>query len=135
MKQGKFWEFHDKLFANQKKLKRNYLEQYAQELGLDMKKFKAALDNKTHFARVAADILEGGQVGVSGTPSVYVNGVKASGTDFAALKKMVDPILIKKGYKKSDLPEAPALNIALNISPYKGSKDAPVTIVEYSDFQ
>ena len=43
--QGKFWEMHDKLFANQQNLKRPDLEKYAQELGLDVGKFKAALDS------------------------------------------------------------------------------------------
>jgi len=43
--QGKFWEMHDKLFANQQNLKRPDLEKYAQEVGLDMGKFKAALDS------------------------------------------------------------------------------------------
>ena len=134
-KQGKFWPYHGKLFQNQRKLKRPDLDRYAREVGLDMVKFKAALDNKTHFARVAKEILEGGQVGVSGTPSVFVNGQKAEGASFAQIKKLVDPILIKKGYKKSDLPEAPAIQIAMDKAPYKGPKNAPVTIVEYSDFQ
>ena len=44
--QGKFWEMHDKLFANQQALDRAALEKYAQELGLDMDKFKAALDSQ-----------------------------------------------------------------------------------------
>lgn len=133
--QGKFWEYHDKLFANQSKLKRHHLEQYAQEIGLDMARFKAALDNKTHFQRVANEILEGGQAGVGGTPTVFVNGVKASGTTFSDLKKVVDPILIKKGYKKSELPDEPAVSISMVNVPYKGPENAPVTIVEYSDFQ
>ena len=44
--QGKFWQMHDKLFANQQALDRPSLEKYAQELGLDMGKFKAALDSR-----------------------------------------------------------------------------------------
>ncbi|MHC4838975.1 MAG: DsbA family protein, partial [Planctomycetota bacterium] len=43
--QGKFWEMHDKLFENQKKLKRADIDGYAQEIGLDMAKFKADLDS------------------------------------------------------------------------------------------
>ena len=49
--QGKFWEMHDKLFANQQALDRADLEKYAQELGLDMGKFKAALDSGKFKAR------------------------------------------------------------------------------------
>jgi hypothetical protein len=42
-KQGKFWDYHDKLFANTRKLKLENLRQYAQELGLDMKRFETDL--------------------------------------------------------------------------------------------
>ncbi|HAA55459.1 MAG TPA: thioredoxin, partial [Myxococcales bacterium] len=63
----------DKLFANQRKLKRADLEKYAQELGMDMTMFKQALDSGKFKARVDAELREGGRVGVSGTPSFYVN--------------------------------------------------------------
>ena len=53
----KFWAFNDLLFANQRALTRPDLEKYAEQLGgVNMAKFKAALDNKTHEARVKADI-------------------------------------------------------------------------------
>ena len=61
--QGKFWEMHDKLFANQQNLKRPDLEKYAQELGLDMGKFKAALDSGAGKARIQADMALAKQVG------------------------------------------------------------------------
>ena len=48
--QGKFWEMHDKLFTNQQNIKRPDLEKYAGELGLDMGKFKSALDSSAHKA-------------------------------------------------------------------------------------
>ncbi len=130
-----FWKYHDKLFANQRKLKRDDLIRYAKDLGMDVDRFTKALDTKKHKARVDAELREGGTVGVSGTPSVFINGVKASGYKFKELKKVVDPILIKKGYKKSELPDKPALNIALADVASIGPKNAPVTIVEYSDFQ
>src|SRR5262249_167723 len=52
----KFWAYHDLLFANQRALSRADLEKYAEEVGgINMAKFRAALDNKTHEARVKAD--------------------------------------------------------------------------------
>jgi hypothetical protein len=72
--QGKFWEFHDLMFKNQKALKRADLESYAQQLSLDMAKFKAALDTGKYAAKVDADMKLGQQVGVPGTPTFYING-------------------------------------------------------------
>jgi protein-disulfide isomerase len=50
--QGKFWEYHDKLFGNQQALDRLSLERYATEIGLNMEKFKAALDSGREKARI-----------------------------------------------------------------------------------
>lgn len=77
--QGKFWEYHDKLYDNQQSLDRASLERYAQELGLDMGKFKAALDGHTYKSAVTSDASEGQQAGISGTPTVYLNGYKYAG--------------------------------------------------------
>src|SRR6185295_17037222 len=65
--QGKFWEMHDKLFANQQNIKRPDLERYAQEIGLDVGKFKAALDSGAGKARIQADMALAKQVGANGT--------------------------------------------------------------------
>ncbi|MDF1562167.1 MAG: thioredoxin domain-containing protein [Deltaproteobacteria bacterium] len=94
--QGKFWEFHDKLFANQKAIQRPQLEQYAGELGLDMAKFKAALDQGTYKAAVAADQAEARKYGASGTPTFFINGRKLVGAQpFPAFKALIDEELAK----------------------------------------
>jgi len=74
-----------------------------------MTRFKKALDNKTHKAFIDASLQEGQSIGVGGTPSVYVNNAKANfkGWSFDKIKAYIDPILIKKGYKKSQLPSKP----------------------------
>jgi protein-disulfide isomerase len=77
--QGKFWEYHDALFDGQKALDRASLDRYAQTVGLDMTKFKAALDGRVHQAAVQRDASEGQRNGVTGTPSVYLNGRKYQG--------------------------------------------------------
>ena len=92
--QGKFWEYHDKLFANQKGLERDKLEGYAKELGLDLAKFKKALDDKSHSAAVDAELKLGEEVAVDGTPTMFLNGARvANPTDFDALSKDIDKAL------------------------------------------
>jgi hypothetical protein len=70
---------HDKLFANQQKLDRASLDQYAQELGLNMARFKASMDAKKGEAEIQADIAAGNKVGANGTPAFFINGVSLSG--------------------------------------------------------
>jgi protein-disulfide isomerase len=77
--QGKFWEYHDKLFSNQQALKRENLEQYAQDLGLDMEKFKSALDSGKFKSKIDADMADASKAGVRGTPSFLINGKKLVG--------------------------------------------------------
>ena len=89
--QGKFWELHDKMFANQQALDRPSLEKYAQELGLDMAKFKAAIDNPKLKERVEADKKQAAQFGATGTPTFFVNGRKMVGAQaFDAFKPVID---------------------------------------------
>jgi len=95
--QGKYWEMHDLLFKNQKALERADLERYAQELGLDMSRFKASLDSGKFKAQVEADSQQGSSVGASGTPTFFVNGRKLVGAQpYDAFAKMVDEELAKK---------------------------------------
>ena len=99
--QGKFWEMHDKLFANQQNLDRATYEKYAQELGLNMTKFKADLDANKYKDTIDAEQKEGTAVGVTGTPAVFINGRKISGAyPFDTFKKIADEELAKKGGAK-----------------------------------
>jgi protein-disulfide isomerase len=72
--QGRFWEYHDRLFSNPKALQRDNLLKHARELGLDMKAFEAALDSPKHSAAVEADVAEAQSMGATGTPAFFVNG-------------------------------------------------------------
>jgi protein-disulfide isomerase len=95
--QGKFWEMHDKLFTNQTALDRPSLEKYAQELGLNMAKFKADLDANKYKDVIDAEQKEGTAVGVTGTPAVFINGRKISGAyPWDMFKKIADEELAKK---------------------------------------
>ena len=92
--QGKFWEFHDKLFANQKALERANLEAYAEELGLDMKAFKLALDEGTYKAAVDTELALGKEAFVQGTPTMFINGTRvANATDAASISAELDKAL------------------------------------------
>jgi protein-disulfide isomerase len=92
--QGKFWELHDKMFANQGALDRPSIEKYASEAGLKVAAFKKALDDKQFAAAVDADMKLGTEVGVQGTPSMYINGKKVENpTDVEAVGKMIDEML------------------------------------------
>jgi len=89
--QGKFWAFHDELFENQSQLDRASLEKHAQAAGLDMAKFKKALDESTHGAAVDRDLKLGEAVKVNGTPTMFLNGKRVQNpTDFAAISAQID---------------------------------------------
>jgi protein-disulfide isomerase len=72
--QGKFWSYHDLLFAAGSKLDRAELEGLAKQTGLDIEQFRAALDDRRHLPAVIGDIAAGRALGVQGTPTFYING-------------------------------------------------------------
>ena len=87
--QGKFWEMHDKIFANQQTMDRPTYEKYAQELGLNMGKFKAALDAEKGKDAINAELARlklpippaAQQAGAGGTaPAAGAPGAPAAGT-------------------------------------------------------
>ena len=78
-KQGKFWEFHDKLFANQKQLNLDAYKRYARELKLDVGRFEKDLADLENKKKVDADKAEATAMGVTGTPGFFVNGRYLSG--------------------------------------------------------
>jgi protein-disulfide isomerase len=77
--QGKFWQYHDKLFAGQPRIQRDFLVQYARALGLDMKRFEQALDARQARPLIDADAAEARALGVTGTPAFFINGRFLSG--------------------------------------------------------
>jgi protein-disulfide isomerase len=108
--QGKFWEMHAKLFANQQKLDRPSLEQYATELGLNMNKFKSALDSHKFVAGIKEDQAIAEKLGARGTPSFFINGRPLRGAQpKEAFKAVIDKeiqaadALLKTGVKPADL--------------------------------
>ena len=74
--QGRFWEMHDLLYENQKRLDDQDLRGYAEQLTLDGDLFDRELAEHVHAARVHEDFMSGVRSGVNGTPTFYVNGVR-----------------------------------------------------------
>ena len=72
--QGKFWQMHDALFAHQRELGVDQIKTRASEIGLDTQAFNQCLDSNTHRDQVQADMQAGRRAGVSGTPTIFVNG-------------------------------------------------------------
>jgi protein-disulfide isomerase len=72
--QGKFWAYHDKLFANAKQLEDADLERYAGEVGLDLAAWRACRTDGRAASVVERDLADARSAGVTGTPSFFVNG-------------------------------------------------------------
>jgi protein-disulfide isomerase len=72
--QGKFWEMHAVLFEHQAHLDRGHLIRYAGDLGLDLARFTAELDDEVYRQRVLEHLETGQLSGVRGTPGFFVNG-------------------------------------------------------------
>ena len=100
--QGKFWEFHDALFADQSKLKEADLAAHARTLLLDEKSFTACLASGKYKPKVEADQQEGTKAGVAGTPGFFINGVFLSGAQpQAEFEKIIDNELALRRHRSS----------------------------------
>jgi protein-disulfide isomerase len=89
--QGKFWEYHDALFNNQNLLGASYYAQLAGDLGLDVDQFTQCMDSGKYRQEVQADFAYGSQVGVSGTPTFFINGIKLVGAQpYEAFKQVIE---------------------------------------------
>ena len=95
--QGKFWEYHDVLFKNQKKLDPTDLKVYASSTGLDGQKFGSCLESGEKKPTVDADQKAGLQAGVGGTPAFFINGIFMNGAQpIDEFKKVIDAELASR---------------------------------------
>jgi protein-disulfide isomerase len=78
--QGKFWEMHDLLLAEQDQLTPDDLLRHASQLGLDTDRFSRDLSDHTHNARVAQDVESADLSGATGTPTFFINGARHYGS-------------------------------------------------------
>jgi protein-disulfide isomerase len=131
--QGKFWEMHDLLFAHQHKVKPQDLLEYARQLHLDVRRFQERLESGYYKPAVEQDMALAKALGVDGTPTFFINGQKLTGVQSVARLRGA-----LEGKPPSSKPEKPAATVAsldFSHSPVRGSADAALTIVEFSDAQ
>ncbi len=160
--QGKFWEMHDKIFANRKGMNRENYIKWAGEIGLDVDKFTKSFDDGENVLKpsIAGNMLLSKTVGARGTPHFFVNGRKLRGAQpYETFQAVIDEELKKaqemaasgtpkariygtlmaKG--KSEEPPTPlaaagtTATFTVDGYPIYGAESAPVTLVEFSDFQ
>jgi protein-disulfide isomerase len=152
--QGKFWEYHDILFDKMDRQSRNDLEGYARQLGLDIERFRKALDDRTFRSEVELAKSLGRSMGVTGTPTLIINGQMVVGPNPAQLAGMVDraskgkPIVDESAAaapegQQARAPQPPpplppaseAKDVKIETwNPSEGPANAPITIVSYCEY-
>jgi len=95
-KQGKFWEIHEKLFANQKDLSDAKVEAIAGELGLNMERFNQDLKDPGIGSLIDRDMNNGHQANVQGTPTIFVNGKLLNQRSLPGFQQVIEAELKKK---------------------------------------
>lgn len=93
--QGKFWQYHDKLFENQTSgFSLDKFKQWAKDLKLNTNKFNDCLDSSKYAQKVQADYQEGASKSVNGTPATFVNGQLVSGAlPYESFKQIIDQVI------------------------------------------
>jgi protein-disulfide isomerase len=92
--QGKFWEYHDKLFAENKIVPAS-INKIALEIGIDMDQFTKDRNSDRIQKMVAEDIADAGRLGVTGTPTIFINGRKLKQRSLAGFQALIDDELQK----------------------------------------
>lgn len=102
-RQGKFWPFHDLLFANYDRLDEKKIRAIAQQVGLDMVLFDASLKDRAVGDMLNRDISDGREAGVGGTPTIFVNGRLLKNRSLGGFRELIDKELGKAEEQKSGL--------------------------------
>lgn len=94
--QGKYWEYHDKLFENRRQMSEPSLKNHARTLGLNTSKFDECLDSGKYTKKVRDNLQLGRKAQVNGTPTFFINGERLVGAQpFEAFKEKIDEELAK----------------------------------------
>jgi len=89
--QGKFWEFHDKIFENQQSLSEESYRQWATDIGLNTAQFSDCFDSGKYRSEVEKDFADGSAAGVRGTSIFFINGVKLVGAQpYSVFRQVID---------------------------------------------
>ena len=95
--QGKFWEFHHKLFEHYEKPDESVIQEIAGSLELDMDRFKRDMESSAVRMLISRDVNDARAAGVRGTPTVFVNGKQFKKRDFRYISQVIDRELRKLG--------------------------------------
>jgi protein-disulfide isomerase len=121
--QGKFWAFHDQIFDNFGSLERADLERFAQNAGLDMTKFRGALDDRRYRELVVAEGASAQALGVDGTPTMFVQGRPLIGAkDFPTMDALVGQMVERARAISAQIPRGDLY--ALMMAEAKGTERA-----------
>lgn len=93
-KQGKFWEYHDKLFAEEK-INKSAIDRIAKEIDLDLTQFKKDMSSEELRNHINSDVAEANKLGVTGTPTIFVNGRKLKQRSLKGFQGLIDQELNK----------------------------------------
>jgi protein-disulfide isomerase len=91
--EGKFWPVHNRIFENYRRLNDNLLNQIRSEFGFDTPKFEAVMNSAEVTAKIQSDINQGKNIGVKGTPTVFINGRQLRNKSFEGFKQAIDQAL------------------------------------------
>ena len=94
-KQGKYFEYIEFLYRNQDALDKESLKKYAAEAGLNLAQFELDFQSETNAAEIRKDIADGKNYGITGTPTIYVNGVKVRHNTFEDFREAIEAALKK----------------------------------------
>ncbi len=90
-RQGRFWEMHDRIFSAQRDMSPENYREYATDMGLDLAQYDRDVSSGSVKSRIDADVREAAKLGVTGTPSFFVNGRFLSGAQpFESFKRIID---------------------------------------------
>ena len=88
--QGRFWEFHDELFENYRKVNDVKIQDIAKELGLDLERFKKDMKDLAIQKLIIRDVNNGREAGVRSIPTVFINGKRLKNRSLQGFQRMID---------------------------------------------
>ena len=98
--QGKYWEYHDKLLENYNRLSDQKFIDIAREIGLDVEAFRKSMADPRHQRTITRDIQEGRRAGVTGTPTVFIQGRRLQNRSLPGFRELIEAVLRKEAKAK-----------------------------------
>ena len=156
--QGKYWEMHDLLFANQQALDNANLIAYATKLGLDTPAFQKALESGKYEPQVNANAAEAARLGFTGAPSFAIGLTQPNDAPVKVIKTIIGAQVYENFQREladalkpqpsppagavpvaadSVAPQNPAVGTSISVEgkQFKGKKDAKLTLIQFSDYE